>query len=223
MSGTRAKERPWTRSRIRRGSRFATFTSSRSRCSAAVCAVSASSAAITEPKPALMLAVAYERAFWLAAGVTVATGVSNLGMKGDGVLGPDTAWGAALFVKLTGVAFLLMRSLIRSDFVARCAAPTHQHSRRARAVLISLYRDPRVRDRFGVWRDSGVHDRRDWRTLLRGRRAVRGWRLPPGLLVDRVQSDMSANVKQVAEKPPTSFQFLTATPACAGAVVATSA
>jgi hypothetical protein len=60
-------------------------------------------------------------------------------MKGDGVLGPDTAWGAALFVKLTGVAFLLTLSLIRSDFVARCAAPTHQHSRRARAVLISLY------------------------------------------------------------------------------------
>ncbi len=168
-----------------------------------VCAVSASSAAITEPKPALMLAVAYERAFWLAAGVMVATGVSNLGMKGDGVLGRDTAWGAALFVKLTGVAFLLMLSLIRSDFVARCAAPTHQHSRRARAVFISLYRDPRVRDRFGVWRDSGVHDRRDCRTLLRGRRAVRAWRLPPALLVDRVQSDMSANVKQVAEKPPT--------------------
>jgi len=104
-----------------------------------VCALSASSAAIAEPKPALMLAVAYERAFWLAAGVTVATGVSNLGMKGDGVLGPDTAWGTALLAKLTIVAFLLAMSLVRSDFVARCAAPTHRHSRRARAVLISLY------------------------------------------------------------------------------------
>jgi hypothetical protein len=121
-----------------------------------VCALAASSAAIVEPKPALMLAVAYEQAFWLAAGVTVATGVSNLGMKGDGVLGPDTGWGAALFVKLAGVAFLLTLSLIRSDFVARCAAPTHQHSRRARAVLISLYGGTAV-TLFGVtWIGLGL-------------------------------------------------------------------
>jgi hypothetical protein len=104
-----------------------------------VCALSASTAANAESKAALMMAVAYERAFWLAASVTVATGVSNLGMKGDGVLGLDTTWGAALSVKLTVVAFMLALSLVRSAFVARCAAPMHRHSRRARAVLISLY------------------------------------------------------------------------------------
>ena len=32
----------------------------------------------------LAAATVYERVFWLVAGVTVATGISNLGLKGDG-------------------------------------------------------------------------------------------------------------------------------------------
>ena len=101
----------------------------------ALCALSSSSAAGVDARVTLIAATMYERAFWLVAGVTVATGVSNLGLKGDGVLGPDTSWGAALSFKLTLVLMLLALSLVRTDFVARSPAPT----RRARVVLIALY------------------------------------------------------------------------------------
>src|SRR5206468_5133206 len=100
-----------------------------------VCALSGSSAAGLDMPAALVAAVMYERAFWLVAGVTVATGVSNLGLKGDGVVGPDTAWGAALSLKLTLALMLLALSLVRTDFVARSPAPTS----RARLVLIAWY------------------------------------------------------------------------------------
>jgi hypothetical protein len=105
----------------------------------AICALSAASAAVADPKPALMMAAVYERVFWLMAGVAVATGVSNLGLKGDGVLGPTTSWGSALSLKLTMVVFLLALSLVRSDFVVRWPMSTCPHPARARLVLIVLY------------------------------------------------------------------------------------
>ena len=51
-----------------------------------VCALCASSRATRAPEIELMVAVLYEWAFWLMIGVTVATGVSNLGLKGEGLL-----------------------------------------------------------------------------------------------------------------------------------------
>ena len=42
---------------------------------------------------AFLAASLYEWAFWSLVGVTVVTGVSNLGLKGDGLMGPATMWG----------------------------------------------------------------------------------------------------------------------------------
>jgi hypothetical protein len=82
----------------------------------------------------------YEWAFWSLIGVTVVTGVSNLGLKGDGLMGPTTMWGQALTMKLAAALLLLALSLVRSDFVIRCSAVRHAGaSDRARAILGSLY------------------------------------------------------------------------------------
>src|SRR5882724_5256507 len=72
-----------------------------------VCGLSASRAAIADVSAVRGAAVLYERVFWLVIGVSVATGISNLGLKGDGLLGPDTTWGKALFIKLAAVLSLL--------------------------------------------------------------------------------------------------------------------
>jgi putative copper export protein len=86
-------------------------------------------------------AVLYEQAFWLVIGVSVATGVSNLGLKGEGLLGPDTAWGTALLLKLAAVLLLLILSLLRSDFIIRgnAAATAGSGARRERIVIAALY------------------------------------------------------------------------------------
>jgi hypothetical protein len=70
----------------------------------------------------LAIAAVYEWVFWITTGVTIATGVSNLGLKGAGLVGTETAWGKALVAKLAGVFLLLMISAIRSEFVVRCQA-----------------------------------------------------------------------------------------------------
>src|SRR5262245_51655404 len=73
---------------------------------------------------ALPIAVVYEWIFWSVVGVTAATGVSNLGLKGDGLLGPQTGWGAALTIKLSAVVAWLCLSLVRTSVVRQLMAPT---------------------------------------------------------------------------------------------------
>ena len=102
-------------------------------------ALCATTGALAESRAALAIAVLYERLFWLVAGVTVATGISNLGLKGQGLLGPETTWGAALTLKLATVLFLLALSLVRSDFVIRCLARADADTGRERLVLTLLY------------------------------------------------------------------------------------
>ena len=89
---------------------------------------------------AVLAATAYEWMFWSLVGITVVTGVSNLGLKGDGLMVPETMWGRALTIKLTAAMVLLAVSLVRTDFVIRCreAAPLRAPTR-ARLVLGSLY------------------------------------------------------------------------------------
>jgi hypothetical protein len=105
-----------------------------------VCALCASSRATRALDTQLMVAVLYEWAFWLMIGVTVATGVSNLGLKGEGLLGSETTWGTALSIKLAAVLFLLALSVIRSDFVnrLRAACPAGAPNR-GRVALGTLY------------------------------------------------------------------------------------
>src|SRR6478672_8957603 len=81
------------------------------------CAARAS--AVPEMQTFISVAVAYEWIFWAAAGVTVASGVGNLGLKGDGLLGAKTGWGTALSIKLALVLTLLAVSLVRSEVVIR--------------------------------------------------------------------------------------------------------
>jgi hypothetical protein len=105
-----------------------------------LCALCASASARSESEAALVAAPLYEWAFWSVIGVTVATGVSNLGLKGEGLMGPDTTWGTALSIKLAAVLLLLALSLVRSDFVIRCRSAIHVGlSARARTILGALY------------------------------------------------------------------------------------
>jgi putative copper export protein len=105
-----------------------------------VAALSISSAPPGEREIALAAAVIYEWAFWSVAGVTVATGVSNLGLKGEGLLGPHTQWGTALTVKLALVVLMLALSVVRSDFVIRWRAVTAAGaSGRGRMTLGVMY------------------------------------------------------------------------------------
>src|SRR4051794_21041340 len=49
----------------------------------------------------------YEWTFWLLVGLVAVTGISNLGLKGEGLMGPATSWGGALTTKLAAVLTLL--------------------------------------------------------------------------------------------------------------------
>jgi hypothetical protein len=85
------------------------------------------------------IASAYEWTFWSLAGIVAATGVSNLGLKGDGLLGPGTSWGVALSVKLGAALFLLALSFVRTDIIAGWHPDSRIHDARVRRVLTALY------------------------------------------------------------------------------------
>ncbi|HMB78601.1 MAG TPA: hypothetical protein VKI43_00970 [Vicinamibacterales bacterium] len=102
-------------------------------------ALSASDALASDSAGVRGVAILYERIFWLVTGVSVATGISNLGLKGEGLLGPDTTWGTALLFKLSAVLVLLILSLARVDFLARCSAADVVDPRRERIALAAFY------------------------------------------------------------------------------------
>ena len=107
---------------------------------ATLCALCVRPRGDAETAGALLAAMAYEWMFWSLAGITVVTGVSNLGLKGDGLMAPETMWGRALTVKLTAAMVLLAFSLVRTDFVVRCGeAASLRAPARTRLVLGSLY------------------------------------------------------------------------------------
>jgi hypothetical protein len=86
----------------------------------------------------LAAGLAYERIFWAVLGLTALTGVSNLGLKGDGLLDPSTRWGTVLTVKLSAVLAFLALSFIRTDLILGFAQ--HRHARhRARVTLAAFY------------------------------------------------------------------------------------
>jgi hypothetical protein len=86
------------------------------------------------------VAAVYEWTFWLLAGLVAVTGVSNLGLKGAGLMGPATSWGGALTTKLSAVLILLALSVVRSEFVIRCSvAPRTALSARIRVATGGLY------------------------------------------------------------------------------------
>jgi hypothetical protein len=78
--------------------------------------------AVNAPETAWAAASAYEWTFWALIGIVAVTGISNLGLKGEGLLDPATSWGRALTTKLVTVLAFFAVSLLRSDFVIRCAA-----------------------------------------------------------------------------------------------------
>ena len=97
--------------------------------------------AARQPDPCAMFqtALAYEWTFWSVVGVAAATGVSNLGLKGDGLLGPETSWGSALSIKLGAVLLLFTLSFVRTDIIVRCRAAKAIDEPRARRVLTAMY------------------------------------------------------------------------------------
>ena len=91
-----------------------------------------------DPRTALHAAYVYEWMFWSLVGITAATGISNLGLKGEGLLGAETSWGSALTVKLIAVVTLLSLSAARTDVVIRSGG-ANQTTERCRPVLGLLY------------------------------------------------------------------------------------
>lgn len=73
----------------------------------------------------LAIAAAYERLFWLAAGILVATGVGNLGAMAPAVptVGP---WAATFAVKLLAVLALLVLSVGRTLGLQRAVTGPRQ-------------------------------------------------------------------------------------------------
>jgi len=67
-----------------------------------------------DPRPMLRR---YEWLFWGALGVSIATGVGNLGTLGPP--GPTTRWGSILTIKLLVVAGVVVLSVVRSLAVGR--------------------------------------------------------------------------------------------------------
>jgi len=84
------------------------------------------------------VAFAYEWIFWAIVGLAALTGVSNLGLKGDGLLDASTGWGTALTIKLASVLALLAFSLVRTDVVS-AVRDDPQRSPRAGRLLGWLY------------------------------------------------------------------------------------
>jgi putative copper export protein len=74
-----------------------------------------------EPQAALALCRDAEWVLWGALGVLVATGVGNLGAFGEGLPGPESAWGTTLLAKLALVVLLLLLSGARAAAVSRAA------------------------------------------------------------------------------------------------------
>ena len=87
---------------------------------------------------------AYEWLFWGAAGVSVATGVGNLGALGDAMPAPDTGWGGALRWKLVlllaGLPVAALRTLVaRADLDGRAGrALAALHAATSAGVLAAL-------------------------------------------------------------------------------------
>lgn len=93
------------------------------------------------PLEELMAAArAYERLFWLPAGLIVLTGIGNLGVFGAGLPGPGTSWGKGFLIKMGGVALLLLISIYRSLLVTG-ARQTHEPGRNPHSepALLPLY------------------------------------------------------------------------------------
>jgi hypothetical protein len=105
---------------------------------------------------AFAAASAYEWTFWSVAGITVATGVSNLGLKSEGLLGPAIGWGAALSIKLGTVLALLALSLMRSDAVIRTRALARRSAWRLRLVLGAAYSLTVVMFLVALWLGLGL-------------------------------------------------------------------
>lgn len=78
------------------------------------------------------VALRYEQAFWLAAGLLVMTGVGNLGAFGVGLPQPGTSWGTTFTAKLVLVAVIVIASVPRTLAVALAGVPPT-------GVLRSLY------------------------------------------------------------------------------------
>jgi hypothetical protein len=98
------------------------------------------SRAITGTDGGWAAASTYEWTFWTLIGIVAVTGVSNLGLKGEGLLDAGTSWGRALTIKLVAVLAFLAISLLRSDLVMRsAAAPAAALQPRARVAAGALY------------------------------------------------------------------------------------
>lgn len=98
----------------------------------------------------------FEWMFWSIAGVLVLTGVSNLGLKGDGLMPPNTSWGTALTIKLTAALILLALSLTRSDLVIRCRLAPLAAADRVSRMLGWLYGLTAVVMLIALWIGLGL-------------------------------------------------------------------
>jgi uncharacterized membrane protein len=86
----------------------------------------------------LELARRYERIFWPILTLQVLTGVGQLGIFGDVLPGPQTAWGGHLMLKLELVIGLVLASLLRTMILVRLVAQPDARLTKAGARGLSL-------------------------------------------------------------------------------------
>ena len=73
------------------------------------------------PLDLLGVAVIYERAFWVAAGLLVMTGVGNVAAFGIQLPAPASDWGTAFVAKLLLIGALVLFSIPRTVTIAQLA------------------------------------------------------------------------------------------------------
>ncbi len=86
------------------------------------------------PRLLVLVTQKYEFFFWTAIGIQIITGIGNIGAIGTGLLGPTSAWGLKLTIKLFAFLLLMLLSLPRTTFNARLNLVQLQIAQRAKLV-----------------------------------------------------------------------------------------
>jgi uncharacterized membrane protein len=93
----------------------------------------------THERLLLLGAQRYEWLFWFALGVSVMTGVGNLGTFGLALPGPASAWGMKFSAKIGLVLLFILLSLVRTLLITSTNTEPAKAPRSRRAMVRNVY------------------------------------------------------------------------------------